>query len=163
MKNQNTNAQTQTTKKVVPTWEKATKVVENFAFDAEEIITTAHEAVDQKIEKIFDLIPGEVVFRGRGITIAVYTYAMIVAVKLDAEDKYHEVDILGDINPKNYPGSPHDGTSPALLADLFREYAEKIDDDVREYMREHTCMCYRCKVHYVGLNICPQNCERLGI
>lgn len=162
MKNQNAN----TTKKV-PVWEKATKVVESFAFDAEAILTTANESIgsEQKIEKVFDLIPGEVIFRCDGMTISVYTYAMIVAVKLDTEDKYREIDLLSNINPDEYPGSPYEEKiTPALLADLFGVYAaEEIAPDVREYMLKYTCACYRCKVRHVGLNICPQNCERLGV
>ena len=152
-----------------PVWKRAEKAVQSFAFDAEKIITTAHESIgledDQKIKKIFDLIPGEVMFRGSGITICVYTYAMIVTVKLDGEDVYREIDLLGNINPDEYPGSPYEEKiTPALIADLFGVYAAELADaETVEYMREHTCMCYRCKVHHVGLNICPQNCYRLGI
>lgn len=160
IKNTNTAAK-------IPVWEKASKVVQNFCFEAENILTTAHEAVgleDQKIEKVFDLIPGETIFRCDGMTIAVYEYAMLVMIKLDNEDKYHEIDLLGDINPDDYPGLPYaEKITPALLADLFGIYAAEIAPDVREYMLNYTCMCYRCKVHHVGLNICPQNCERLGI
>lgn len=159
------NAQQATT----PVWKTAEEVLNNFVFDAEEILTTAHEAIgigsDQKIKKVFDLIPGETIYRGEGITFAVYNYAMIVMIKIDGEDKYYEIDILGNINPDDYPGSPYyeEKVTPALIADLLGVYAAEIDPDVREYMLKHTCVCSRCKVHMVGLNICPQNCERLGI
>ena len=166
--NTNTQAMELINATTCPVWKRAEEVLNNFTFDAETILSTAHEAVgleDQKIEKIFDLIPGEVIFRCDGMTIAVYTYAMIITVKLDNEDVYREIDLLGDINPDDYPGSPYEEKiTPALLADMFGVYAaEEIAPDVREYMLKHTCVCSRCKVHMVGLNICPQNCERLGM
>lgn len=152
-----------------PVWKRAEEALKNFTFDIDDILTNVHKTVgiysDYKLKKVYDLIPGEIIYRGPSLTIVVYTYAMLLMTKVDSASEYDEIDLLGDINPADYPGSPYwtEMVTPALIADQCSVYAAKIDPDVREYMLKHTCVCSRCKVHTVGLDICPQNCERLGI